>query len=44
MLADKQQVKNVLEARLREFIGDDDFVDMMMKESRNVDAVLDADR
>ncbi len=43
LLADKQRVKNVLEARLREFIRDGDFVDMMMKESRNVDAVLDAD-
>jgi hypothetical protein len=42
-LADKQRVKNVLEARLREFIGDGDFVDMMMKESRNIDDVLDAD-
>ena len=33
----------MLEARLREFIGDGDFVDMMMKESRNIDDVLDAD-
>lgn len=44
LLADKERVKNILEARLREFIRDGDFVDMIMRESRNVDNVLEADK
>jgi hypothetical protein len=42
LLADKQRVKSVLEARLREFIKDLSFVDMIYN-SRDIDEVLKAD-